>query len=501
MNSTQRGITLIETLGALAIGTLMVIGLTAMIDRSMEETKGQQAAMYQSQVTEAARRYIATNSTDIKNGTPTPASVHAISIADLKKGDFLPASFSEKNAYNQDTCLLVRQPTSDKFEALVVGFGGEPIPEREIPAVAAAAGKGGGYISEASHMVAQGPSWRMNTAAYISQCKVGTVPVVRNVLTGATSDAGHLVSSIFQDAQTTGDFLYRNEVSNRPDLNRMSAPIHMAPGTAAQATEGETDDRCKDASHNGKIAVDAFGRILSCQGGVWKGYANGFWKDPVDKFELLPDTGNSIGDVRLAKDKGRAFSWNGLKWVGLAVNENGDLIVDNKLTANYVSLNKVEVKNEACAPDGLLARDGTGMLLTCRSGSWRSMLETRLTTRAFEQNYSLTPADGPKRDFVISLAAMPGPRPLYLTGYAHCRSMTSVRTFSGVEVRDAADEVLSYAGGCAVNSYGSSGGLQTKGYISLQKIPENATHLRVLMEPGADAQDHSLLTIVVFNSE
>ncbi len=44
MKSGMRGFALIELLGALALGSLMLAGLSVIIDSTLEDAKGQQAA-------------------------------------------------------------------------------------------------------------------------------------------------------------------------------------------------------------------------------------------------------------------------------------------------------------------------------------------------------------------------------------------------------------------------------------------------------------------------
>lgn len=51
-----RGFALIEMLGALAIAALLLAGIAAMMDSSLDDVRAQQAAQYQAQVTAAATR-------------------------------------------------------------------------------------------------------------------------------------------------------------------------------------------------------------------------------------------------------------------------------------------------------------------------------------------------------------------------------------------------------------------------------------------------------------
>jgi hypothetical protein len=209
MPRAQLGMTLFEVMGALAIAALVVLGLTAMIDTSLDDVKAQQAALHQEQLSNAASKYIGANYAALAAGA-TDGAVAAITTAQLKTGGFLPDSVAATNAYRQATCVLVRQAAPGKLEALVATYGGVPIPERDIALAAALAGQGGGYISAALPGTARGASWRLDTTAY-RNVVCGAAPA----LTGtAANDGGHLVSHLSYDGpgQLSANLLYRNAV-------------------------------------------------------------------------------------------------------------------------------------------------------------------------------------------------------------------------------------------------------------------------------------------------
>jgi hypothetical protein len=503
MKRTQQGMTVIETMAALAIATMLLVGLSAMIDSSLDDVKGQQTALHQAQVVNAANKYITANYTALVTSIAA-GTVGTITIAQLQAGGFLSDSFSGTNAFNQTACVLVRQPVSGKLDALVATYGGMAIPERDIPLVAMLAGQGGGYISTAVPGTARGASWELVTTSYRNVACGGTT-----VLTGAAAnDGGHLVSSLFYDGpgQLSTDFLYRNAVPGRPELNQMNTPIHMMPRTSAQearaeAVEDGTDSRCTAASDNGKIAVDASGRVLSCQAGVWRRQGSGYWKDPVAAYldlANLPASGNVKGDVRMVTDLNRAFTWNGVSWVALAVDQSGNLLVPGMLTTNLVKLNQTVVTNAACTDNGMIARDATGLILSCQSGKWRSSLTARLTNLAYLNSWNLTPSNG-VQDVTIDLATLAGNHPLYLTGYATCHATGTTRAYAFVDMLDEAGNTIAYAGGCLSQLANAGTGVQNLGDIGLQKIPENITHLHVRVEPGAAAADFANLLLRIYS--
>ncbi len=372
MKTHGRGFTLIEILGALAIGAVLIVGLLQLVLASMQDTKSQQAAQHQQRVSAAAAKYIAANqATLLAAATDTvPARV---TLAQLQAAGLLSAAQAATNAYGQTPCLLVLQPQPGQLEGLVVTEGGPaPIPEKELPFVAANAGPGGGYIPYGASLIAQGAygAWRVpetQMSHYLSANCSGT-----------TATAGALASAVFYEAATTADFVYRNSVPGHPELNRMTTPLHMA----AVAVEGDASDPlcvAADPSTQGRIAIDAVGRVLSCQAGTWKAQGSAFWKDPVATFADLPTgAGNNPGDVRMVTGLARGFTWDGAAWRALAVDENGNFSVPGVSAANYLRVDSVEVAGTACATAGLVTKDAQGALLSCQSGQWRTMSSAEL---------------------------------------------------------------------------------------------------------------------------
>jgi prepilin-type N-terminal cleavage/methylation domain-containing protein len=331
MNSRQTGFTLLELLAALAVGTIMLLGMSSMIDTSMDDVKGQQAALYQSAVVDAAKKYLTAHYADLKTLVPvasTPAT--AKTVQDLIDDHFLSTNFSDKNIYGQSTCLLITQPTAGKLDALVVTYGGNAIPEKDLKMVAMAAGQGGGYIisnlddpTDNDAGTARGASWSSSTNDYRGvSCDGGAV-----VLDGTRhNDGGHLASSLFYDGQAFTDFLYRNAYAGRPELNQMNTPIRMA--NAALVDDGSVCDGTV-----GGFAIEKTTRkLLTCSAaGTWTSGSS--WKDPVANYAALPTTGSVHGDVRMIKDKNVAYTYDGAGWVALAVDKDGNLTVPQDITA------------------------------------------------------------------------------------------------------------------------------------------------------------------------
>lgn len=331
---------LIEVLAALAIGTLLYLGLAGMISTWLDDARGQQAAHHQALLAEASRKYITAHYSTLLD--QSAAGAVAVSVDKLKAEGFLSAGFSDTNSYGQRSCLLVRQPENGKLDSLLVTFGGVAIPDRSIAAIAMGAGPGAGYIAGTAPGEVRGPSWRLTTTDYRAvPCDAGSI-----VLTGGASDGGHLASNLFYNGpgQRPADFLYRDSVPGRPDLNRMSVALRMSADAAVPAGTPCGGDY-------GLTFDSATGALMVCDDGEWTQVS--FMKKPAANFASLPSGGNTIGDVRMITDLGRAFSWTGSGWQALAVDQEGNLALPNDLVAGgsvvatYGTVRATQVETDA----------------------------------------------------------------------------------------------------------------------------------------------------------
>jgi hypothetical protein len=122
----------------------------------------------------------------------------------------------------------------------------------------------------------------------------------------------------------------------------------------------------------GRIAVDDSGRVLSCIDGLWQRQGSAFWKDPVANASALPAADvSAMGDVVMTLDDMSTYKWDGAAWTPLAVDRDGNLRVPNTLSTDAMQLRKVAAPGSACEPDGLVARDADGGMLSCQAGVWK----------------------------------------------------------------------------------------------------------------------------------
>jgi type II secretory pathway pseudopilin PulG len=338
MHHRQRGIALIEILGVLLIAGMLLAGVVSMIDTSLEDTKAQQAALYQSQMATAATRYLSDNYPAIAVAANLGQTL-VYPLGTLQAAGVLPPGMSVANPYGQTPCLLVRprqKLASDSIvlDALVVteGAKAQAIPERILAFAAANAGVGGGFISSRNPTQAQGSSgaWTLSAATTPSLASFTAAHCA------VAAAAGSLASLLYFDGPgQAADFLYRDKVAGMPELNQMNTPVAMGAGATVNA-----GDACGGAA----IAVDAQRDVMNCGAdNTWHQVASvTSWKAPVVNFGDLPMAGDTKeGDVRMVTALGRAFTYMPVPpfappsdgsplqpaWVALAVDQNNNMTV------------------------------------------------------------------------------------------------------------------------------------------------------------------------------
>lgn len=315
----QRGFSMLEILAALALASLMMVSLTAMVDVSLQDTKGQQVAKYHEQFTTAASRFVNDNAAALF--AAASGGTQAINHATLAAGGYLPNGFATTNAYQQTPCVLVRQhPVAgapNALDALVVTEGGTRILSKDLSYIAANAGSGGGQIDfgtpALASLIAHGTGWQLDNATLLG--------FLTNNCSGTAASNGHLASALFYGGPNgvNRDVLYRG-VTSDPTLNTMTTPLGMS-GGAIQAA----GTPCGAAL---AIAMDSNHNILTCDlSGKWNGGSS--WKQPVANFAALAGVSPppQPGDVHMTLDTGRAFTFSAGAWQALAIDQNGNFNV------------------------------------------------------------------------------------------------------------------------------------------------------------------------------
>lgn len=354
--SKQSGATLLESLAVIAIMSGVVAGMMYWVDMGLEDMKSQQAAQYQQRVVAGVQKFLSdpTQLAYVKANATTAVPVK-VQISNLTAGNFVQAGTGAQNSYNQTPCALIYYDSAtNRISSLITTEGGATIPEGQLPYIAANAGEGGGFISSSTPTLAKGAfsGWSVALASF-------TDATAAKNCTGTPATGGRLATMLFQEGSGSlqSEFLYRDQVTGRPDLNTMNTPILF--GAPTIKVVGGV------CAPNGSLARDANGSMLSCKSGVWAGAGGGLnWKGTVANVSALP-SGSQAGDTyRVANLGNHIFTWDGTNnvWQGLVVDSAGAITIPGVMFASgsNTSYGALTIYGEKNGWSGINFRDAAG---------------------------------------------------------------------------------------------------------------------------------------------
>lgn len=353
-SNRQGGFIAIEILiGLVVVAILTTLGIQASA-RYADSQNYLVAAQQQQRVADAAAKYLKDNFATVyaSAGTTTPA---LITTAMLRNTNYLPASFSDTNAFGQAFQVLARRVATNQLETIVITTGGQVIDEMGTREIAENLGAPGGFIPVSTPTIVQGlrGGWSLALSNY-----------------GISPGAGHTASALFlEDGTLANDYLYRNAIPGKPELNRMNTALNMG---SNDITNG----------NNATFAGDVAAANVTSSGNVTA--AN------TVKAVTTDTSGETYtgGWFRTRRDGGwYSEKWNGgwymqdSDWVRAYANKGvytqgqikgGTLASEGRASVGeYLQLQGTATEGATCSPNGLVSRDAQGALLSCQSGTWR----------------------------------------------------------------------------------------------------------------------------------
>lgn len=421
----QSGFTLLEVLIVMVVVSMLLSQAADWYMQYNDQQVAKVVSTQHQQVDKAAAAYIKKNYTTLMAGT-LPATKD---IDVLRTEGFLPDYSFDcsttpcklRNAYSQEYKLVIRKAgtaPNQRLEALVLTFGGQTLGKGDMIRVARNLGASGGYV-EAGGAVGSMQGWAIPNLASAFGA-------------GANVGDGHLASAIyFVDGTQSSDYLYRNAVPGKPELNRMGTALDMGGNsiTAADQVKAKRGEFSRDGAapccgdtgtislsentsvtgksasislHNGGVSeggielaksgqrrirffdnqgitmgIEATGGITSNQGNIT---ANNGW--------IVAYGGGLLSNVWRTHNNGTWTDTGAQFVVNRSISSDGNIAAAGAMTANTMTANAVTsngrlttgefvdvrgVANEGwgCSPNGLIGRDAAGALLSCQSGMWR----------------------------------------------------------------------------------------------------------------------------------
>ncbi|UUW72391.1 shufflon system plasmid conjugative transfer pilus tip adhesin PilV [Pseudomonas oryzihabitans] len=408
-NVRQAGFIAVEVLfGLIVLSILAGIGINQLMNR-MDSQNYQIAADQQKQVADAAAKYLKDNFATVyaAAGSTTPAQ---ITPAMLRNTNYLPAGFIDTNAFGQTFVVLARRVGTNQLESIVLTIGGQTIDEMGTREIAENLGAPGGFVPVANTGIVQGVrgGWSLTLSNY-----------------GVNPGAGHTASALFlQDGTLANDYLYRNAIAGKPELNRMNTALNMggndlnnaanitASGTASisgDVNAGRNVNASGNVNLNGTVTAGGdlragsmylqgnasmngnatVGGSVAVTGDVTTGsmYARGNVQGVTASMSGETYTTGwfrTRGDTGWYSEKwGGGWHMTDSDWIRAYAGKNvytpgqmrGNSLFSEGRTyvGEYLQLNGTANENYGCNPNGLVSRDGAGKLLSCQNGLWKPM--------------------------------------------------------------------------------------------------------------------------------
>ena len=351
MKKRSSGFISVELLIALAVIAIAVVKGTQLYMQHLDGLNQRMAAQQQIKVAEAGSKYIKDNFAAVlaAAGPTTPA---VITVAMLKNTKYLPAGFSDQNIYGQDYRILARKPQANQLETLIITTGGSAAGEIDIRRAAQIIGAQGGYISSTNTSVAQGAAWQVPLSNY-----------------GVSPGAGRLATALFfQDGAIANDYLYRNAVPGRPELNRMNTALNMGGNNIEAAGTVNANGDVNAQNVNARGQVIAQGNITAQNADIrGETYTNGWFRTRGDSGWYSEKWGGGwyMSDSTWVRSWMNKSIYTGGQVRGGEVRSDGRTYV-----GEYLQLGGVATEGTGCAPNGLVGRNAAGLTLSCQSGRW-----------------------------------------------------------------------------------------------------------------------------------
>jgi prepilin-type N-terminal cleavage/methylation domain-containing protein len=163
--SRQRGFSLLETVMALGIASIALVGFLQLQNDSTERVRAVAAANRLVQIEAAAQSYIVANAPTLLTALNAAPNVPVVipvvdpvgaapptgpyGLPSLQGGGYLPSAFVDMNGYGQTTALLVQYipgPVSGQLEAMLTTVGGVAIRDTSLGIITGKVGAAGGMV-------------------------------------------------------------------------------------------------------------------------------------------------------------------------------------------------------------------------------------------------------------------------------------------------------------------------------------------------------------------
>jgi len=227
---------LLELLLVIAILSILFSIAAAFFDRWAKDSVDRQVGREMQRLQNAAEAFVELNINDVRaNFVPVVGDVAEIPVDELRDRAFLPSGFNAFNSYRQQMRVFVRYATStsargDVFEIITVsddvGGSERKIPDRRLFNAATSGQKSVGLISNLSisPTCCNGTIQSTNGEWSVPLATISTL-----YTTTPDANGGYMAAygRIFTDDILTGNYLYRFEIPEIANSNRMEVNLDI----------------------------------------------------------------------------------------------------------------------------------------------------------------------------------------------------------------------------------------------------------------------------------
>lgn len=357
------------------------------------------AAKQLKDVSMAFSKYLQDNYATVLSTVPAVNGGSAKVAVGLLMPDYLSSKFALTNPYGQSYILAVRLPDATKtnMEAIVYTTGGQQIDAKNALSIAQYVGAGGGFTLKGGD-----PNTVQST---FNGYTLSLTDYNANLGTG-----GYLVSVLFMNetGKIVQDYLYRNTIPGRPELNRMTTALDMGANNLTNAGN-ITSPTGSIAAPGGEVAGSRLTSTTTIAAG-----SNITAAGIIEGAALVSDTTiTATGNITTGGTVSAATLWTsgnvqassvtatgtitsggnmtaGGVVQGSLVNSTGEITSTGGVTANANIKSKSLVEGNQLKSDstlimavgqavvgsgcvtGTIALDATGLMLSCVNGLWKS---------------------------------------------------------------------------------------------------------------------------------
>jgi hypothetical protein len=364
--SKQHGYALANVLLALILTGVVTQAFAPRLREGLVAPTLAQTAAHAERIRDAVDRYVRDNAATLASNAPLNGPSIGVTLQQLRDAGYLPSSTTDVNAYGQTYAIRVRHITQgagpnqrDILEPMIVTTGGRAIPESDLRRVAGQI-KGGGFISANAPTVAKGAQGGWSDVALASF--------------GVNPGAGRLAVALFYDqAGTMTEYLYRNAVAGRPEVNRMNTGIDMNSQNLANAG----NVTAQQATISGNATVNGSLVLSAADGSRYGGWTmvDNTWVRSIGDRSIY--TGGTIQSNNMQANSLTSGTVSASVVDGSVINgqsvAGGSVTAYGRMYANeYMQVSGVATAGWGCSPNGLVGRSAAGGLLSCDSGVWRA---------------------------------------------------------------------------------------------------------------------------------